>query len=120
MKKTLSFAAIHFSVAFTLAWLLTGEVLIASLIAMIEPMVNTFAFFVHDKIWQWAKPEHSLKVKTASFALVHFSVAFTVAWLLSGELLTGGVMALLEPSVNTFAFFFHEKAWRCHHPMATA
>ncbi|PSJ44833.1 hypothetical protein C7H85_12740 [Zobellella endophytica] len=49
--------------------------------------------------------------KTITFALVHFTVAFTVAWLLSGDLLVGGLIALVEPMVNTVAYFFHEKAW---------
>ncbi|ATG74775.1 hypothetical protein CGX12_02425 [Zobellella denitrificans] len=49
--------------------------------------------------------------KTITFALVHFTVAFTVAWLLSGDVLVGGLIALVEPMVNTVAYFFHEKAW---------
>lgn len=50
--------------------------------------------------------------KTASFAVVHFSVAFTVGYALTGSVLIGGVMALVEPAINTVAFFFHEMAWK--------
>lgn len=49
--------------------------------------------------------------KTLSFAVVHFCVAFSVGWLLTGSALIGGLMALLEPAVNTVAFYFHERAW---------
>jgi uncharacterized membrane protein len=49
--------------------------------------------------------------KTMSFALVHFCVAFSVGYLLSGSLLVGGAIALVEPAVNTVAYHFHEKAW---------
>ena len=49
--------------------------------------------------------------KTMSFAVVHFSVAFSVGYLLSGSLLVGGAIALVEPAVNTVAYHFHEKAW---------
>ncbi|MGY3941862.1 DUF2061 domain-containing protein [Aeromonas tecta] len=116
MKKTISFAILHFIVAFTVAYLLTGELLTASLIALIEPAVNTVAFYFHDLGWRTFKPNHSLH----SFALVHFSVAFAVAFLLSGELLTGGVMALIEPAINTVVFFFHEKLWRARQRLALA
>ncbi|WP_252271650.1 DUF2061 domain-containing protein [Pseudomonas subflava] len=51
-------------------------------------------------------------LKTLTFAIVHFTIAFTVAYLLTGDLLTGGLIALLEPACNTVAFFFHEKAWQ--------
>jgi uncharacterized membrane protein len=58
--------------------------------------------------------------KTLSFAVVHFLVAFTVTWLLTGSLILGGLIALIEPAVNTVAYFFHEKAWaRFGPPVAT-
>ena len=49
--------------------------------------------------------------KTFSFAAVHFTVAFTVGYLLSGSLLVGGAIALVEPALNTIAYHFHEKIW---------
>jgi len=50
--------------------------------------------------------------KTATFAIVHFTVAFTVAWAMTGSWVIGGALALVEPAINTVAFFFHEKAWQ--------
>jgi uncharacterized membrane protein len=49
--------------------------------------------------------------KTMSFAAVHFSVAFAVGYLMSGSLLVGGAIALVEPAVNTVAYHFHEQVW---------
>ena len=49
--------------------------------------------------------------KTLSFAVVHFTVAFTVTWLITGSIAAGGVVALIEPACNTVAFHWHEKAW---------
>ena len=49
--------------------------------------------------------------KTASFATLHFGVAFSVGYALTGSALVGGTMALVEPAINTVVFFFHEKAW---------
>lgn len=49
--------------------------------------------------------------KTASFAVVHFTVAFTVGYALTGSVLVGGAIALVEPAVNTVAYFIHEKIW---------
>ena len=50
-------------------------------------------------------------LKTISFAIMHFSIAFLVAYLLTGDILIGGLIALVEPSVNSIAYFFHEKIW---------
>lgn len=51
MLKTITFAICHFSVAFTVAWLLTGSLGIASLLALVEPLVNTVAYYFHEKVW---------------------------------------------------------------------
>ena len=50
--------------------------------------------------------------KTLSFAILHFSVAFTLGYLFTGSLLVGGMLALVEPATNTVVFHFHEKAWK--------
>jgi len=51
-------------------------------------------------------------MKTASFAALHFSIGFGVAYLISGSLPVAFGVALIEPAVNTVVFFFHERAWQ--------
>ncbi|MBL4610099.1 DUF2061 domain-containing protein [Halopseudomonas sp.] len=51
-------------------------------------------------------------IKTATFAVMHFSIAFAVVYAMTGSLLLGGAVALVEPAVNTVAFHFHEKIWK--------
>ncbi len=115
MKKTLTFASIHFTIAFTVAYLLTGDILIGSMIAMLEPSVNTVAFYFHELVWNKTRALQNLarnpKIKTTSFAVVHFSVAFGVVYLLTGDAFVGGIMAAIEPTINTCAYYFHEKVW---------
>ena len=50
--------------------------------------------------------------KTLTFAALHFTVAFSVGWLLTGSWLIGGALAVVEPACNTVVFYFHEKVWR--------
>ncbi|MGK0410069.1 MAG: putative membrane protein [Shewanella psychromarinicola] len=54
----------------------------------------------------------SIMKKTISFAILHFCVAFTITYLLTGSIIIGGTIALLEPAVNTVVFYFHEKVWK--------
>jgi uncharacterized membrane protein len=49
--------------------------------------------------------------KTVTFAITHMGVAFLVGWALTGSAAIGGALALVEPLVNTVAYFFHEKLW---------
>ncbi|KAA2285038.1 DUF2061 domain-containing protein [Arenimonas fontis] len=64
--------------------------------------------------------------KTASFAAVHFTVAFGVGYALTGSAVVGGALALVEPACNTLAYHLHEKVWkriearRALHPAAAS
>jgi len=51
MTKTITFAACHFSVAFSVAYLLTGNIGVSSLLALVEPACNTVAYYFHEQAW---------------------------------------------------------------------
>lgn len=50
--------------------------------------------------------------KTGSYYLVHVTVAALVAYAVTGDVWLSLTLSLLEPTVQAFAFFFHEKAWQ--------
>ncbi|TKB53654.1 DUF2061 domain-containing protein [Ferrimonas aestuarii] len=52
MLKTITFGIMHFSIAFGLVYMLTGSIALGGAVAVIEPLVNTVAFYFHDRIWK--------------------------------------------------------------------
>jgi uncharacterized membrane protein len=60
MWKTLTFAMVHLSVAFTVVYLLTGSALAGGLVALVEPACNTVAYHFHEKIWAAVRRRQSL------------------------------------------------------------
>jgi uncharacterized membrane protein len=56
MKKTFTFAAVHMTVAFSVAYLMTGSVAVGSAVALVEPAINTVAYFFHEKAWERVRP----------------------------------------------------------------
>lgn len=50
-------------------------------------------------------------LKTATFAVLHFSVGFAVTFALTGSAAIAAGVALIEPAVNTVVFFLHERFW---------
>ena len=52
LAKTVTFAAVHFTVAFTVGYLLTGSAAIAGALALIEPAANTLAYYAHERVWE--------------------------------------------------------------------
>jgi uncharacterized membrane protein len=49
--------------------------------------------------------------KTATYYVMHITVAAAVAYAVTGNLWMALTLSLVEPTVQAFAFFFHEKAW---------
>ncbi|MEO3879735.1 DUF2061 domain-containing protein [Rheinheimera fenheensis] len=52
MTKTITFAIMHFNIAFLVTYLITGSFVLGGLVAVIEPAVNTVGYFIHEKVWQ--------------------------------------------------------------------
>ncbi len=65
MTKTLSFGAMHISVAFVVVYLMTGDWLTGGLVALVEPCVNTVAFHIHEKLWARAGSASDLQAQPA-------------------------------------------------------
>lgn len=49
--------------------------------------------------------------KTLSYYIMHITVAMLVTYAVTGNFWMAVTLSLLEPTVQAFAFFFHEKAW---------
>lgn len=49
--------------------------------------------------------------KTVSYYVTHISVAAVVAYAVTGDLIASLTLSLLEPTVQAFVYFFHERLW---------
>ncbi|KLT72201.1 membrane protein [Neisseria arctica] len=65
MLKTITFAVLHFGVAFGVAYLLTGSIGISSAVALIEPIANTVVFYFHEKAWNRYERKQGIKGRRA-------------------------------------------------------
>lgn len=52
ITKTITFALLHFAVGFGVSYAFTGSVIIASGIALVEPLANTVVFYFHERAWR--------------------------------------------------------------------
>ena len=62
--KTFTYLSIHLTVGFTVAWVLTGSVVLAGGIALIEPCINAVAFYFHEQAWEKV-PEQDVSMHNA-------------------------------------------------------
>ncbi|MDM8347775.1 DUF2061 domain-containing protein [Pseudomonas sp. sp1636] len=60
-------------------------------------------------------------LKTLTFTLMHFCIAFAVTYALTGSVAASGLVAAIEPLCNSLGFYFHERIWqRLEKPSAPA
>ena len=59
----------------------------------------------------FAKAHITTLKKTGSYYVMHILVAAAVAYAVTGDLVMSFTLSLLEPTVQAFAFFAHEKFW---------
>ena len=50
--------------------------------------------------------------KALTFLMIHLLVSFSVVYFLTGNAITGGVVAIIEPVINFFVFLFLDANWR--------
>lgn len=50
--------------------------------------------------------------KALSFSVMHFIIAFSLTFALTGDLFVGGMVAIIEPTINSIAYVFHEAFWQ--------
>lgn len=50
-------------------------------------------------------------MKTGSYAVMHLMVAIAVAYALTQDWRAALAIGIIEPIVQTVAFYFHDKAW---------
>lgn len=65
--KTISYGLVHIIVATAVAYLITGNLAMALGIGLIEPIVQTGVFALHDYVW-----ERDAHKRTHPFCLEHF------------------------------------------------
>lgn len=68
LKKTASYYLVHITVAAAVAYSVTGDLLMAFTLSLLEPTVQALAFFCHEKVWERLGSKPSAPVKTATAA----------------------------------------------------
>ena len=115
--KTFSQVITHMSIAFGLAYLLTGSLALGGLAAIIEPVMNVALLPLHEKLWHAIRQRHAhmgvaaLAGEKLSQTLMHMGVAFVVIYCATGSLALGGMAAVLEPICNVLLLPVHDRFW---------
>jgi uncharacterized membrane protein len=59
LRKTCTYAVMHLVVAIVVAFALTGDWRIALAVGIIEPLVQTLAFAIHERLWSRGRTDEA-------------------------------------------------------------
>lgn len=62
-------------------------------------------------IQQFVENNQRMFKKTFSYYVMHITVAMLVGYFVTGNIWMAITLSLLEPTVQAFAYFFHERIW---------
>jgi uncharacterized membrane protein len=113
LHKTLSFGSIHLLIAVSVGWLFTGSFVLAGLLSLTEPALNTVAHHQLDRWWDRRAPRarHAALYKTLVFGAIHMAIAVALGGWLTGSFVLATAYAFVEPAVNAVAHYFFERWW---------
>lgn len=117
-KKTSQVIA-HMTIAFAIAYAVTGSIVFGGLAIVIEPIINVLLLPLHEKAWAAIRAravggrDRYLRIaaEKLSQTFLHMGVAFTVMYVATGSLAFGGMAAILEPVCNVLLLPLHDRFW---------
>lgn len=103
-----------------LSWLITGSPLTGLKIGLAEVITKMVLYYLHERVWfkiNLSKEGHTLEskkrhiAKTITWRFVGTLDTMTLAWIISGNPLTGLKIGFAEIITKMILYYLHERAW---------
>ena len=97
-----------------LSWVITGNPFIGLKIGVVEMVTKMGLYYLHERLWFKTRFENSNKrhlLKTVTWRILGTLDTMTLAWIITGNPLTGFKIGLAEIVTKMVLYFFHEKVW---------
>ncbi|MCB4798318.1 DUF2061 domain-containing protein [Neotamlana laminarinivorans] len=97
-----------------LSWVISGDPLTGLKIGAFEVVTKMILYYCHERIWFKVKIEESKKrhlLKTFTWRFVGTIDTMTLAWIISGNPLTGLSIGFAEVLTKMILYYIHERVW---------
>jgi uncharacterized membrane protein len=114
LAKTITWRIVGTLDTILLSWIVTGNPLIGLKIGGAEMISKMLLYYVHERLWFKSEASDSKWrhiLKTISWRVIGTMDTMLLAWLISGDPLTGLQIGLAEVLTKMLLYYFHEKVW---------
>ncbi|KAB1067868.1 DUF2061 domain-containing protein [Tamlana haliotis] len=97
-----------------LSWIISGSPLVGLKIGVFEVVTKMALYYVHEQVWFKIKIPESKKrhlFKTVTWRVIGTIDTMVLAWIISGNPLTGLSIGAAEVITKMGLYYLHERAW---------
>lgn len=97
-----------------LSWIISGNPLTGLKIGFAEVATKMILYYLHERVWFKIYFKNSNKrhaFKTVTWRIVGTLDTMALAWLITGDPLTGLKIGMAEVLTKMLLYFVHEKVW---------
>ncbi|HPF97194.1 MAG TPA: DUF2061 domain-containing protein [Mangrovimonas sp.] len=114
IAKAITWRVVGTMDTFVLSWIISGNPFTGLKIGLAEVVTKMGLYYLHERIWFKTRFANSNKrhlLKTFTWRILGTLDTMTLAWIITGNPLTGLKIGLAEVVTKMILYFFHEKAW---------
>lgn len=97
-----------------LSWIISGSPLTGLKIGFAEVATKMLLYYFHERVWFKIRFKNSNRrhiFKTVTWRIVGTIDTMLLAWLITGNPITGLKIGMTEVVTKMLLYFFHEKIW---------
>ncbi|PNQ74787.1 hypothetical protein C1T31_01205 [Hanstruepera neustonica] len=120
IAKTITWRLVGTLDTIVLSWILSGDPFIGLQIGVYEVITKMLLYYLHERLWFRVNLTKDGKVlesnkrhiaKTVTWRLVGTIDTMTLAWIVTGNPLTGLKIGLAEVITKMLLYYLHERVW---------
>lgn len=120
IAKTITWRIVGTIDTIILSWLISGNPLTGLKIGLAEVCTKMILYYIHERIWFKVNLSKDGKVlesrkrhiaKTVTWRLIGTLDTMTLAWIISGNPLTGLKIGFAEVITKMIFYYLHERVW---------
>lgn len=114
IAKTVTWRAVGTVDTIVISWIITGNPFTGLKIGFTEVITKMVLYYLHERVWFRVTLPESRKrhlLKTVSWRMIGTLDTMLLAWLISGNPLTGVKIGLVEVVTKMLLYYLHERAW---------
>ena len=98
----------------TISWIITGNPFTGLKIGFSEVITKMVLYYLHERLWFRIRVAESRKrhlLKTVSWRVIGTVDTVVLAWIISGDPLTGFKIGFVEVITKMVLYYLHERGW---------